>query len=173
MVGFVAEKINQGDYLVQPYINCRTKSGNAYDFRLHVQKDVKGEWVIARIYPRIAKRGGIVCNISSGGGTADLAVFLKKEFKGAHFDIRKYIEEFSLQLAAHMDKIQKELYSETLDELGIDIGLDKNRKICIYEVNWRPGQPPAVNLDLSVVKNAVGYAMFLASKTNKRNGLNK
>ena len=81
----------------------------------------------------------------------------------------KYIENFSLQFAAHMDKIQKELYNEELDELGIDIGLDKNQKICIYEVNWRPGYPPSMNLDLNVVKNAIHYAMYLADKKDINN----
>jgi len=69
-----------------------------------------------------------------------------------------------LQLAAHMDKIQKEEYNEVLDELGIDIGLDENHKICIYEINWRPGFPPSMNMELNMVENAIHYAMFLAGK---------
>ena len=69
-----------------------------------------------------------------------------------------------MQLAATMDKIQKEHYNEELDELGIDIGIDENKKIWIYEVNWRPGYPPSMNLDLNIVKNAIHYAMFLAEK---------
>ena len=74
------------------------------------------------------------------------------------------MESFSLQLAAHMDKIQKEIYNEELDELGIDIGIDKDNKIWVYEINWRPGHPPTMNLDLHVVKNSIQYAMFLAKK---------
>lgn len=164
MSDFISDKIDEVEYIIQPYINCRTKSGNSYDFRLHVQKNLMGEWVTTQIYPRIAEGGNIVCNISSGGYITRLVPFLKREFGENYYNIQKYIENFSLQLATHMDKIQKELYKEELDELGIDIGLDANQKICIYEVNWRPGPPPSINIDLNVVKNAIHYAMFLANK---------
>lgn len=166
MTAFLSDKI--GEYIVQPYINCRTKSGTPYDLRLHVQKDGKGEWAVSNICPRISANGGIVCNLSQGAYAAELTKFLKNEFGGDYYDIKKYIEMFSLQLAAHLDEIQKERYGEELDELGIDIGLDENRKIRIYEVNWRPGHPPFVNIDLTVVKNAVRYAMFLADRGNNK-----
>ena len=164
MIDFISNKIAKEEYLIQPYVNCHTKSGNAYDFRLHVQKNATGEWVIARIYPRIAESGSIVCNLCSGGYTKDLAGFLKREFGRECYNIQKYIEQFSLQLAVHMDKIQKELYGEELDELGIDIGLDKDELIRIYEINWRPGYPPSMNISLNVVKNAIDYAMFLSRR---------
>ena len=36
----------------------------------------------------------------------------------------------------------KKYFNETIDELGMDVGLDENDKIWIFEVNWRPGCPP-------------------------------
>ena len=161
---FISNKIKQEEYIVQPYINCRTKSGDPYDFRLHVQKDSKGEWVASSIYPRISPNGGIICNISQGGYTNELMPFLRREFEEDSYKVKKYLEVFSLQLAAHMDEIQKELYNEELSELGIDVGLDKNQRIYIYEINWRPGHPPLIYLDLGVIKNTVGYAIFLADR---------
>ena len=164
MTEFIGNKIKQEDYIVQPYINCRTKAGEPYDFRLHVQKDGKGEWVTSCIYPRISSGGSIVCNIRQGGHTNELTGFLKREFGTDHAEIKKIIEDFALRLAAHMDDIQKKLYKEELDELGIDIGLDESRRIHIYEVNWRPGHPPFINIDLNVIKNTVRYAIFLANR---------
>ena len=163
-VNFILSKLEYDEYIVQPYINCRTKTGAPYDFRLHAQKGHKGQWVASGMYPRISPDNDIVCNISHGGYTCALTDFLMKEFGEKHYDIQKYIEMFSLQLAAHLDKIQNELHGEELDELGIDIGLDKARRIYIYEVNWRPGHPPFMNVDLSVVKNTVRYAMYLAER---------
>jgi len=158
---FIQEKISTGEYLVQPYINCRTKRGDPYDLRLHVQKGARGEWVITKIYPRIAESGSIVCNLSRGGHTLELVPFLKREFGSGYLDVQKSVEIFSLQLAAHMDTLQKDIYNEELDELGIDIGLDAGRKIWIYEINWRPGCPPSLNIELNVVRNAILYAMSL------------
>jgi len=171
MVEFIDRKLAQEDYLVQPYINCRTRAGIPYDLRLHVQKGQGGKWVRPIIYPRISASGSIVCNIGQGGYWSELIGFLQREFGAQYYDIQKYIELFALQLARHMDEIQQELYGEELDELGIDIGLDENQKIFIYEVNWRPGHPPFTNINLSVVKNTVQYAMHLAgrAKDHKKN----
>ena len=164
MAAFIQDKIEKEEYIVQPYINCRTKAGVPYDLRLHVQKGREGKWVNPTIYPRISASGSIVCNIGQGGYTSELSGFLKREFGAHYYDIQKYVELFSLQLARHMDEIQKELYDEEIDELGIDIGLDENQKIFIYEVNWRPGHPPFTNINLSVVRNTLQYAMYLAGR---------
>jgi len=161
---FIQNKLDQDDYIVQPYVNCRTKTGVPYDLRLHVQKGREGKWVNPIIYPRISSNGSIVCNIGQGGYTSDLTGFLKREFADRHYDIRKYVELFSLQLAAHMDEIQHELYGEELNELGIDIGLDETQKIFVYEINWRPGHPPFTNINLSVIKHTIQYAMYLAGR---------
>ena len=165
---FLQSKIKEADYIIQPYINCRTKTGVPYDLRLHVQKGGRGEWVSPILYPRISANGSIVCNIGQGGYTSELTGFLKREFGARYFDVRKYIELFSLQLAEHMDQIQQELYGEELNELGIDIGLDEAQKIFIYEVNWRPGHPPFTNINLSVIKNTIRYAMYLVEREKSR-----
>lgn len=167
---YVSKKLNEETYLAQPYINCRTKSGNAYDFRLHVQKNGVGQWVITSVYPRISPDGSIVANINSGGSTNYLIPFLKQEFGDEYFDIKRYLEHFSLRLADHLDKIQYEYFSETIDELGIDVGLDDMGKIWIYEVNWRPGCPPTFYLEMDAVKNTIQYAIFLAKEHLSKEG---
>jgi UDP-N-acetylmuramoyl-tripeptide--D-alanyl-D-alanine ligase len=154
--------ISEQECIIQPYINCRTKSGEPYDLRLHVQKVRGGEWAVPSVYPRISPDGEVVCNISRGGYTRDLDDFLKIEFGVKSDDMDKYLRVFALQFARHMDEIQKKLYNEELDELGIDVGWDK--QLYIYEVNWRPGHPPFLNVDLSVIRNTVHYAMYLAEK---------
>jgi len=168
MSEFILNKINEDEYLAQPYINCRTKDGNPYDFRLHAQKNIRGEWVSVRIYPRISLNDSIVCNLSSDGYTTGLTTFLKQEFGNEYYDVKRYLEAFSVQFAGHMNEIQRELYEEELDELGIDVGLDENGRICLYEVNWRPGYPPSVDCDLNAVKNIIHYSMYLAKKNMKK-----
>jgi hypothetical protein len=162
LLKFVSAKIKDELHLVQPYINCKTKSGQSYDLRLHVQKNGEGKWVITSIYPRFGPSGGIVSNINSGGSTNYLLPFLKQEFGDDYYDVKRYLESFSLQLASHVDKLQQSYFSETIDELGIDVALDDMRKIWIYEINWRPGCPPAFYLEMDVVRNLIRYAMLLA-----------
>ncbi|MCL2030002.1 MAG: YheC/YheD family protein [Oscillospiraceae bacterium] len=164
---FIEETIAGTEYLAQPYIRCRTKDGAPYDFRLHTQKDRRGRWAVSAVYPRISPDGGIVCNISRGGCVCALEPFLEREFGRDARAVRKTLEMFALQLAAQMEEIQAELYGETPGELGIDVGLDPERRLYIYEVNWRPGHPPVLGADLSVVRRSVGYAIYLAESRNQ------
>ncbi|SFC78101.1 UDP-N-acetylmuramoyl-tripeptide--D-alanyl-D-alanine ligase [Bacillus sp. OV322] len=160
----IEEKLSKETYIMQPYITSVTKSGQVYDFRLHVQKNGDGEWVITAIYPRIAPKGSIIPNINNGGFTNYLEPFLKQEFNEEALNTKGTLEYFSLSLARHLDELQKRLYEEVIDEIGIDIGLDENKKIWIYEVNWLPGCPPTFYLEMDVVINSIRYAMYLAKK---------
>ncbi|MBS4205991.1 YheC/YheD family protein [Lederbergia citrea] len=162
----ISEKISSETHIIQPYIQSLTKSGQVFDFRLHVQKNGEGKWVITTIYPRIAPMGSIIANINNGGYTNYLDPFLEQEFKENAFNIKRTLEHFSLSLANHLDELQMIQYGEVIDEIGIDIGLDQNHKIWIYEVNWRPGCPPAFYLELDVVIHTIQYAMYLAKHQN-------
>ncbi len=166
LIEFIKSKILKGTHIIQSYIQSVTKSGQVYDFRLHIQKDGEGKWVITTIYPRIAPMGSIIANINNGGYTNYLDPFLQQEFKEEAFNIRKTLEYFSLSLANHLDELQMCQFEEVIDEIGVDIGLDENNKIWIYEVNWRPGCPPAFYLELDVVINSIRYAIYL-SKNQK------
>lgn len=160
---FITQKLENETFIIQPYIQSVTKSGQVFDFRLHVQKDGNGEWVITTIYPRVAPRGSIIANINSGGYTNYLDPFLEQEFKQDAYNIKKKLEYFSLTLAKHMDELQMEKFGEVIDEIGVDIGMDENHKLWIYEVNWRPGCPPTFYLEMDVVKYTVQYAMYIAN----------
>ncbi|MFZ3589272.1 YheC/YheD family protein [Bacillus sp. DJP31] len=161
---YVMDLLLINKWVVQPYIKSVTKDGNPFDFRLHVQKDGFGEWVITSIYPRVTVKG-IVSNISSGGYTNIVEDFLRIEYDDDYFNMKRYLEHFALSFATHFDK----LYEKPLDELGIDVGIDENRKAWIYEVNWRPGTPPTYSLELDVARNMIQYAVFLAGvKTNEK-----
>lgn len=158
----LTEQLATGTFIVQPYIRSVTKSGLVFDFRLHVQKNGEGEWVVTTVYPRVAPAGSLVPNINNGGYTNYLEPFLQQEFAEQAFDLKRTLEHFSLALAKHLDHIQIQEFGEMIDEIGVDVGLDQNMRLWIYEVNWRPGCPPTFYLELDVVKNTIRYAKYLA-----------
>lgn len=159
------KKVIHKPYLVQQFITSRTKLGNVYDLRLHVQKDGSGNWKICTIYPRIAPLNDIKANISRGGATLYAAPFLKQEFDENYFNMKRYLEVFALSISREMDK----LYHTSFDELGIDVGIDEKGKIWLYEINWHPGVPPTFYLELDVVKTSLKYCMYLAQKFQSKN----
>ncbi|WP_342454273.1 YheC/YheD family protein [Paenibacillus sediminis] len=77
--------------------------------------------------------------------------------------MKRYLEQFALSLAQHLDKI----YGKSFDELGIDVGLDSNRQIQLYEVNWRPGVPPSFYYEIDVARNLIRYAIYLAAQKRR------
>lgn len=160
---FFSEKLGESAYILQPFIQSRLKSGQVFDFRLHVQKTGTGDWTILTAYPRIAPTGSSIPNINNGGYTSYLEPFLARHFPEQAFDIKRTLEQFGLALARHLDDIQMKKFGEVIDEIGIDIGMDPRGKLWIYEVNWRPGCPPAFYLELDVVRNTIQYAVYLAN----------
>lgn len=159
LMKLVHSKIQEQVYIIQPFISCQIKTGHVYDFRLHVQKNGEGKWVITSIYPRIGKLGTITSNMGSGGYTAFLDDFLKAEFNDSWYDIKRELEWFAVNFPVHFDSLYDH---SSFDELGIDVGIDEKRKLWLFEVNWRPGPPVIFNLELDVARNAIHYAAYLA-----------
>ncbi|WP_456275831.1 YheC/YheD family protein [Bacillus sp. AK128] len=153
----INQKIQSKAFLLQPYLQCLTKNGNPFDFRIHVQKNGEGLWVINHIYPRVGQLNGIVSNIHSGGYRADLEAFLRNEFPKSAHTIQNSLETFADWFPAAFEQ----LYDCSFDELGIDVGLDHQMSLKIFEVNWRPGSKYR---ELEAARNLVLYANYLAEK---------
>jgi hypothetical protein len=153
---FIGRLILEQEYLLQPFIECRTKAGLTYDFRLHVQKNGRGLWEITLIYPRISGNSKLISNISSGGYRGDLEPFLIEEFGEESERIKVVLENFALSFSAHFDT----LYEHSFDELGIDIGIDREQRLWIFEVNWRPG---CKHREFEVARRLIPYCKFLAN----------
>ncbi|GHH99559.1 YheC/YheD family endospore coat-associated protein [Neobacillus kokaensis] len=158
---FISNVTEEQKYLLQPFIECKTKNGLIYDFRLHVQKNGSGQWEITLIYPRISGNTKMVSNISSGGYRGELIPFLKDEFKHDYPKMKRKLEEFALSFAAHLDT----LYENPFDELGIDVGVDQEQKLWLFEVNWRPG---AKNREFQVAMLLIPYCGFLAKQKGNK-----
>lgn len=144
-------------FLLQPFIECKTKNGLTYDFRLHVQKNGIGKWEITLIYPRISGNMKMISNISSGGYRGELDSFLKDEFQDDWRKVKESLEEFSLTFSAHFDT----LYEHSFDELGIDVAIDANQRLWLFEVNWRPGSK---NREFDVAKRLIPYCKYLINE---------
>ncbi|MDQ0220313.1 YheC/YheD family protein [Peribacillus cavernae] len=165
MLNLVSQKMKEREYVVQRFLTFQMKSGQVYDFRLHVQKNGEGKWTITSIFPRIGPIGTITSNMGSGGYTGFFDEFLQKEYKNAWYDMKRKLEQFSISFSNHFDNLYDDV---SFDELGIDVGVDEDRKLWVIEVNWRPGPPVIFNCELDVARNAVLYAKYLAEKKKRK-----
>jgi len=135
LVKFINDLISKRRYLLQKYIHSKTKQGYPFDCRINVEKNFKGEWETARIFIRIGIGQKVVSNLSQGGGVSQLKPFLKSNFKEYREDINKKINEIANTLPYKIELLRK----CTLMTIGIDLGIDLNGKVYLFETNGAPG----------------------------------
>lgn len=162
---FLQSIIKEKRHILQPYINCRTFHGEPYDFRVHVQRDMEAKWVVTKIYPRIGNTNSILSNISRGGRTEDIERFLLNEFPDVSTELLEILEETALELAEFINNSYKFMF----DELGIDLAIDSNMKMWLYEINSRP-QTRYHEKERAV--NTIGFSKYVA-KNNKNINVKK
>ncbi|ACB85792.1 YheC/YheD family protein [Natranaerobius thermophilus] len=162
-----ANKLIAKKYLVQKYVYCRTEEGFPFDFRIVTQRDGKGNWVLATSYARIGKdRSLVTANISRGGMVANFKHTLIKELGLKKADkYEEYIQQLALNISKHVNK----LYKHEIDELGVDIAVDNNENIWLFEVNTGPSNS---TIQWETTPNKLAYAKYLAY-LNRINKLKK
>lgn len=134
--GLLKQKYLNPTYICQPFIESKTKEGSPFDIRLHVRKNENGKWQKVKIYPRIGMGNNITSNISQGGGISPIVPFLQNNFEDNWKEVKDKLESLCTTFPVRFES----LYSYRLDALGIDLGVDQNGNIGLFEVNTYPGQ---------------------------------
>jgi hypothetical protein len=158
------------NYIAQQGISLSELEGAAVDFRFHMNKSSANKWVVAGIGAKRAARGGVTTHIHSGGSLyrpehalsrmfpAERATALLEEAKVAAVDIAETVERN---------------YPHLLGELGLDIGIDRNGRIWLFEVNSKPGRSifshPALRTDgQNTMWHLINYCLYLGRKRTSR-----
>ncbi|UJF32253.1 YheC/YheD family protein [Paenibacillus hexagrammi] len=149
----------QGVMLIQPYQHIRTKKDEPFDFRVHVQRDGEGLWRVTHVYPRIGAPGSLISNLSGGGRTVPLDVFFQEEYPEQHPFLGLYLKQLGLNIAEHLDSF----YPFDLDELGIDLVIDRSRRTWFYEANT---SPQTRFHERERAAHTIAYALYLARQSS-------
>lgn len=144
-------------YIAQKYIHSRTPSGQPFDIRLHLQRGEGGNWKTTKIYARIGQGKTITSNIAGGGSIADGRAFIEGQF-GTDADV---IWNHLLKIASDFPEKFQQLYDKPIDAIGLDLGLDKDGKPWLFEVNSYPGSK-FFEFDEALLR--VGYLKHLAAE---------
>lgn len=126
-------------FLIQPYLSLSTPKGEPFDIRVLVQKtaiEPKQSWSITGIAVRQGMNGGITSNLHGGGRAYSVKPFLAKLFP------EEKVNEIlaSIQLLAQETPVCLENRHGPLIELGMDIGVDRQGKVWLIELNSKPGR---------------------------------
>lgn len=131
---FYEKNIADENHLIQKFIHSRTAQDNPFDCRIHAEKNGLGKWEIAKMYVRIGIGQRVVSNVNQGGGIADVKQFLTANFPDKTKVILKNLKDFG---NAFPHKIE-EIRNTELMTLGMDVGIDENGDLYLFEVNAAP-----------------------------------
>ncbi len=124
------------DYILQQYIDCRTKAGEPFDVRVWAVDMGGNEWT-SSLLPRIGAKEGITSNVCAGGHALPVEYVLKNEF-GEHW---QKINDDLLELGREFPARYANLIKRELFDLGIDIGITRvggAYKFWLFEANSMP-----------------------------------
>jgi hypothetical protein len=122
-------------YLIQPFLTLQTRSNQAFDVRVLVQKKAENEWGITGKAIRLGRKGSITSNLHSGGTAVRFEPFLQQEFPDQESKLKQLIESLSLSIPPIIEQAHGPLM-----ELGIDYGIDRKGQIWVLETNSKPGR---------------------------------
>lgn len=162
--GYFNEFIRGKNYVCQKYVSSRTKQGDPFDCRIHVQKAEKGEWAVLKNYIRIGIGQKVISNVNQGGGISDLVPFLKANFENQWKEISKDIKELTETLPS---KIESLIDSPTM-AFGFDIAITRNGELYLFEAN----RAPAVKTVLARTSRLrIQYYEYILNNIADNNGI--
>ncbi|MFD1064422.1 YheC/YheD family protein [Oceanobacillus locisalsi] len=153
--------ISKDKFIVQKYIPSRTHLGDPFDCRVHLEKNKNGEWVIAKKYIRIGTGQQVASNVQQEGNMFDVGMFLKLKFENDAPAVDEHINTFALNAANYTENVRK----RELVTLGLDIGIDENQNLFLFEAN---SAPDTSLLQEEVTKLRTDYYTYLLEQTAER-----
>lgn len=136
VTSWLEKKLNpKKRYIMQQAIRLAGVKGHPFDLRILMQKPGH-DWKITGICAKLAAPGKIVTNYCKGGKPYAAS---KALLEVTSFDNQRAKELF-VELYYLSKEIAKTLNDRFtgLKELGIDVGIDEQLRIWIFEVNTRP-----------------------------------
>ncbi|MFD1991422.1 YheC/YheD family protein [Paenibacillus nicotianae] len=131
---FVRMSLGKG-YIFQQFVDSSTTEGHPFHLRTHVMKVGEGQWKVAFVQPFVAV--STYRKVTNHAQTLRLSTkwdwFLNMEYgeaPGQQMDRR--VRQLAIETATHLEK----RLGRNFPEVAIDLGVDKQRNIWIFEANF-------------------------------------
>jgi|HigsolmetaAR203D_1030402.scaffolds.fasta_scaffold00147_2 hypothetical protein len=125
------------NYVAQQGIRLLELDGSPIDFRFHMNKNGRNEWVVGGIGAKRAGRGSITTHVRTGGQVIPPEKALTRIL--GEEKARAALQE-AKQTAIKLARAIERNYRYRIGELGFDLGIDKDGKIWMFEANSKPGR---------------------------------
>lgn len=129
-------KLRMSQYVIQQGIRLIEIDGCPIDFRFHLTKNGSNDWVVAGIGAKKAGRGSVTTHVRTGGQLMTPEQVLSETHGSKASDILDKAKAAAIRLARAIEKA----YPHRLGELGLDLGIDQDESIWMFEANSKPGR---------------------------------
>lgn len=124
------------NYVAQQGIRLIELDKCPVDFRFHMHKDINNEWQPVGIGAKKAGRGSVTTHMKSGGTLLTPQQALQYSFGNRTHEILEKAKNVSIKISEAIERN----YTHRLGELGLDIGIDQNGDVWMFEANAKPGR---------------------------------
>ncbi|MDQ0087017.1 hypothetical protein J2T12_000411 [Paenibacillus anaericanus] len=157
-------------YVAQQGIRLIEIDGCPIDFRFHMHKNGKNQWVVVGIGAKKSGKGSVTTHLKNGGSLLTPEQALSRAFGARGEEVLRHAKSAAISLAEAIESQQQHL----IGELGFDIGIDKEEKIWMFEANAKPGRsifkhPSLRSEGKASVEHILEHCLYL-SKFRRREG---
>jgi hypothetical protein len=130
-----------------------------FDFRLLIQRDLRGHWSVTGIAARIGTKATITTNLHTGGHAVSLPKVLESRGFGAQqiATIQQEMEGLALRIAKTIAKSAR-----LIGELGLDFMVDHRGKVWFLEANPKPARASFAQIDKDLRSQTIARPMEFA-----------
>ena len=130
--------IPQGEkYILQKGIILASIDNRIFDIRAQVQKDGQGIWQFTGAAVRLAATGKFVTHVPNGGSKRDYYLTVKEVF-GSSSSVMQGLDKQLKTICRTVPQILEDSLGINLAVLSMDIGIDRDGRMWIIEVNSKP-----------------------------------
>lgn len=153
-------------YVAQQGLNLASAAGCRFDVRLLMQKDEYNVWRQTKMFARLARPGRITSNITTGAEGVSVTSVLRPILGEKTTACVRRLKAVAVLVA----RTTEEALGQPLGELGVDLGVDRDGRVWLIEVNSKPfrkvteGTPRIVRRSID---RPLGYARYLAGFTRR------
>ncbi|SDF32732.1 YheC/D like ATP-grasp [Fontibacillus panacisegetis] len=157
-------------YVAQQGIRLIEIDGCPIDFRFHMHKNGRNQWVVVGIGAKKAGRGSVTTHLKNGGSLLTPDQALGRTFGSRADEVLKNAKAVAITLAEGIETNHQHL----IGEIGFDIGIDKDERIWMFEANAKPGRSifkhPSLRAEgKASVEHILEHCLYL-SKFRRREG---
>lgn len=160
--GPIAGRTAYRAYVVQKFVRSLTPDGRAFALRVDLHRDGEGVFQVVKAGSRIGEIGSSVSNVTNAGYMGSLEGALELRGRRNPQDLVDETMSLAFDLATTLDGRP----DCRVKELGVDIGLDEDDRLWLFEANIQP-QTSLYNLERA--RLTIAYCLGVASGAIRQN----